>query len=149
MSFRRPLTLVLGVLCLLACDDSARERTEARRFLTAYGALSHRDSLPEREREVADLASLPLHVPLVIRAREACVAAHRALIDAERAQESAASALDQALAARPDGEVLGKQDAETVQRSITQAETALTAARTRFAPCETDARSLALRYAER
>ncbi len=140
---------VLLLVCLGACDSSARERSEARRFLASYGALDHRDAMDEREREVTDLAALPLHSPIVMKARDACVSAHRALLEAERAQERAAGALEKALASRPDGEALSKQQAAQVQQSITAAETALSGARTRFAPCETDARDLALRYAER
>ena len=147
--FVRRITALSLLLSLAACDPADRERTDARRFLSAYAALDHRDPVSEREREVEGLSSLPLHAPVVMKARDACVAAHRALIGAERAQELAASALERALAARPDGEPLSKEQSEKVQQSIVQAESALTGARTRFAPCEAEARALALRYAER
>lgn len=140
---------LIALSALAACDESGRERSEARRFLNAYAALNHRDPVAEREREVASLAQLPLHVPVVLKARDACVDAHRALIAAERAQEAATDALDRALAAKPNGEALDKQQADGVQQSISAAEVALSSARTRFTPCEAEARALALRHAER
>jgi len=139
------LSMMLGV----GCDSSARERDEARRFLASYDALDHRDPLKQREREVEALSLLPLHVPSVQHARDACVGAHRALIAAEQAQETAALALDQALAGKVDGSGLDPKEASRVQQSILAAESALSGARTRFAPCEAEARSLALRFAER
>lgn len=149
MSHARCALLCLGLLGSVACDGSARERDEARRFLASYSALDHRDPRPQREREVGALAALPLFVASVVHARDACVTAHRALMGAEQAQEGAAAALDAALKDQPDGEPLGKLASERVQQRIVEAELALSGARTRFTPCETEARSLALRFAAR
>lgn len=148
MAFVRGV-LALSMFVCIGCDSSSRERDEARRFLGAYDALDHRDPLAQRTRDVEALATLPLQVPTVQHARDACVGAHRALIAAEQAQETAAKALDAALASRPDGTPLDPKQAESVQQSIVAAESALSGARTRFAPCESEARSLALRFAER
>lgn len=153
MSMGRFAMGCLGLLGLLAglpaCDSAGRERDEARRFLAVYSGLDHREPLDQREREVGELEALPLHAPKVLHARDACVSAHRALIAAERAQDTATQALDRALASKPNGEALDKQQAEGVQQSIVKAESALSGARTRFSACEAEARQLALRFSER
>ncbi len=141
--------IMLGLLGLLACGSADRERGEARRFLGSYGALDHRAKGAERERAIHELEQLPLHVPSVQHARDACVGAHRALLSAELTQEQAAAALDKALASKPNGEALDKSVADGVQQNIVQAETALAGARTRFGACESEAQSLALRFAPR
>jgi len=145
----RHLATLLGLLGLLGCNEADRERDEARRFLGSYAALDHRAKSTERERAVRELEHLPLHVPSVQHARDACVSAHRALLAAEQSQETAAAALDKALASKPNGEALDKSVADGVQQNIAQAETALSGARTRFSACESEAQSLALRFSPR
>ncbi len=136
--------------CSVACDSDDRQRDEARRFLALYEQLDHRQPLAQRRAQVTDLAQLPLQAEVVVSARDACVAAHRALIAAEQSHEQAASELERLLAAGggDDGPLDGVESAK-VRTSIEQAEGALSAARSRFEPCESQTRSLSLRFGVR
>jgi hypothetical protein len=131
------------------CDREGRLRAEARTFLTLYKATDYRASIPERERKLAQLEQLTLTEPLVDAARNECVAAHRALIRAERENEQAAGALDRALIATPDGGVLEPADADRIRAGIVQAERSVGDSRARFGRCEEHARSLSLRFGAR
>lgn len=147
-SIKRALALL--VFALAACGDKdARARSEARMFLSLYEATDHRAPVSERERKIAQLNELALSDETVQKTRDECVEAHRALIRAERENESAAKQLDQALAAQPDGEPLPVTATEGIRNGIAAAEAALSDARKRFEQCESDARGLALRFGPR
>ena len=142
---------MVGLLALLfaSCDREGRVRAEARTFLALYEATDHRAPVREREHKVAQLDQLALTEPAVVKARDECVAAHRALIRAEQQNEGASSQLDQALAAQPKGEPLAPAETVRIKAEITKAEQSLVDARARFERCETQARSLSLRFGKR
>lgn len=139
------LLLSLGSL-LLACDSEGRTRAEAHTFLALYAATDHRAPVAERERKIQQLMQLSLSDETVRKARDECVAAHRALLTAERQNEQAASQLDKALKAQPTGGALPETETANIRAGIAQAEASLGDARARFEKCETQARSLSLRF---
>ena len=142
------MVLVLA-LALAGCDREGRVRAEARTFLALYEATDHRASVAERERKVAQLEQLALSEVVVGKARDECVAAHRALIRAERENEVASGQLDRALAAQPAGAPLPVEETARIRGEITKAEQSLTDARARFERCEQQARTLSLRFGAR
>jgi hypothetical protein len=141
--------LVLGLGLLAACDREGRVRAEARTFLALYEATDHRAPIPERQRKVLQMEQLALSEEAVRAARDECVAAHKTLIDAENQNEHASVELDKALAAQPKGEPLGQDEIGRIRTEIQVAEGSLADARKRFEHCETQARSLDLRFGER
>src|SRR5262245_26405836 len=110
--------LLLGLTAALGCDREGRVRAEARTFLALYEATDHRASLPERERKIVQPEQLTLSDEAVRRARDECVGAHRALVEAERANEHAAGQLDRAIAAQPEGGPLAASDTVTIRAGI-------------------------------
>lgn len=145
----RWLVLTLFLPALSGCDREARTRAEARTFLALYEATDHRAPVLERERKVAQLEQLTLTDAVVRRARDQCVAAHRALIAAEHSNERATKQLDEALAGQPNGEALSEGTTTGIRSGIEQAERSLAEARRLFEKCEADARDLSLHHAER
>jgi hypothetical protein len=148
-NFLAQVALVLGLGALAACDREGRVRAEARTFLALYEATDHRAPIPERERKLKQMEQLALSEEAVRAARDECVAAHKTLIDAERQNEHASVELDKALAAQPQGEPLPPEQIARIRNEIQVAEVSLTDARKRFEHCETQARSLDLRFGER
>ncbi|HEX5659032.1 MAG TPA: hypothetical protein VFX59_17680 [Polyangiales bacterium] len=134
---------------LAGCDREGRVRAEARTFLALYEATDHRAPIPERERKVLQMEQLALSEEAVRAARDECVAAHKTLIDAEKQNEHASVELDKALAAQPKGEPLPPDQIARIRSEIQVAEGSLSDARKRFEHCETQARSLDLRFGER
>jgi hypothetical protein len=143
------LLLLVSLPGLPACSSEGRARAEAHMFLALYEATDHRAPLAERERKIAQLEQLSLSDEVVDKARAECVGAHRALLKAERENELAAVQLDKAVAAQPDGGALPVADTASIRAGIEQAERSLVDARGRFEKCETQARSLSLRYGDR
>ncbi|MET0284408.1 MAG: hypothetical protein ABW352_08055 [Polyangiales bacterium] len=148
-NFLAQLARLLGLGQLTGCDREGRVRAEARTFLALYEATDHRAPIPERERKVKQMEQLALSEPAVSAARDECVAAHKVLIEAERQNEHASVELDKALAAQPKGDVLPPEQIARIRLEIQVAEGSLTNARGRFEHCETQARSLDLRFGER
>lgn len=146
--FRPVLHFVPALLALLACEGD-RERTEARALLSAYSAVSYRAPATVREPTIAALEKLVLTAPVVAGARDECAKAHRALLASEREHESAANALDQALAAAPNGAPLPVERTESIREVIAGAERALADAKRRFESCEAQIRDLELHYGKR
>lgn len=148
-NFLAQVALVLGLGQLTACDREGRVRAEARTFLALYEATDHRAPIPERERKVKQMEQLALSEEAVRLARDECVAAHKTLIEAERQNEHASVELDKALASQPRGEPLPPDRIAGIRLEIQNAEISLSDARKRFEHCETQARSLDLRFGER
>jgi hypothetical protein len=138
---------ILLVAGSVAC--AGRETEEARAFLSAYEAIDHRDPEPVRAPRVEALAKLVLTSPKVQKTRDECVKAHRLLLDAEGAQERAASALEEAVRGTPGAEPMAPARTFAIQSVISAAERALAEARQRFTTCEQEARDLSLRYGRR
>ena len=149
-----PKLLILCVLCLAgpvlaSCDRDERVRAEAHTFLAVYKATDHRAPIPERERKIGQLEQLTLSEQVVRAARDECVGAHRALVRAELENDTASSQLDKAIAGQPDGGALKPVDTLRIRAGIEQAASSVADARTRFEKCETQARSLSLRFGTR
>lgn len=133
-----------------ACGDrEERVRAEARGFLTLYEATDHRAPIPERERKVAQLEQLALSDEAVRKTRDECVEAHRTLIRAERENEDASGLLEKAVSAQVGGEPLPVAEAERIRARLTAAEGSIAESRKRFEQCESDTRSLSLRFGKR
>lgn len=80
------------LVALTACGPD--ERNEAQLFLDRYEALDvNVDDLAERRRRVDALERLVLSSERVIGAREACLAMHQALLEAEEQQAEARATL--------------------------------------------------------
>jgi hypothetical protein len=144
----------VGVLCTAgavtgSCDHDDRVRAEAHTFLAVYRATDHRAPIAQRERKIVQLEQLTLSEGVVRTARDECVGAHRALVRAELENETAASQLDKAIAAQPDGGALLAADTQRIRVGIEQAASSVAEARARFEKCETQARSLSLRFGDR
>jgi hypothetical protein len=141
----------MWVLCgtMPGCDRDDRVRAQAHTFLALYRATDHRAPPAQRERQIVQLEQLTLTEELVQKARDECVGAHRALLRAESANESAGHQLDQALAAQPGGAPLPPERTAQIRAGIERAESSLGDARGRFEKCEAQARSLSLRFGER
>src|SRR3954466_3429698 len=77
------------LLAGLGCGDD-RLRGESRAFLRLYEVIDHRQPAQIRELKLAPLGWLVLTEPDVKKARDECVAAHRALLRPEREQRKAA-----------------------------------------------------------
>lgn len=144
------LTGAILLTVLGACGDrEERVRAEARGFLTLYEATDHRSPIPERERKVAQLEQLTLSDEAVRKTRDACVEAHRTLIRAERENEEASGLLEKAVGAQVGGEPLPVAEAERIRARLTAAEGSIAESRKRFEQCESDTRSLSLRFGKR
>ena len=137
---------VVGVAMATSCDRDDRVRAEAHTFLALYRATDHRAPTAARERKIVQLEQLSLSEEVVRAARDQCVRAHRALVRAELQNETAASQLDQAIAAQPDGGALMAADTLRIRAGIEQATSSLAEARGGFEKCEAQARSLSLRF---
>ncbi len=148
-NFLAHLALVTGLAQLAACDREGRVRAEARTFLALYEATDHRAPIPERERKVQQMEQLVLSEEAVRAARDECVAAHKTLISAEQQNEHASVELDKVLAAKGGSEPLPPDEIARIRTEIQSAEGSLSDARKRFEHCETQARSLDLRFGER
>jgi DNA polymerase III delta prime subunit len=141
--------LALALVTGAGCNRDDRVRAEAHTFLALYKATDHRASIAERERKIAQLEQLTLSEEAVRTARDQCVGAHRALIRAERENETASGELERAVAAQPDGGSLMAADTLRIRAEIERAEGSLTDARGRFEKCEAQARTLSLRFGDR
>lgn len=141
--------LIVSLLAGGCTDQQERIRAEARSLLTMYEATSHRAPLAERERKITKLSQLAISDEPLRKTRDLCVEAHRALVRAERENDSASSQLEQALAAQNDGGALPADQVETIRNSIASAERAISASRGSFEQCESEMRTLSLRYGER
>jgi hypothetical protein len=148
-NFLAQLALVLVLGQLAGCDREGRVRAEARTFLALYKATDHRAPIPERERRVLQMEQLALSEEAVRSARDECVEAHKTLISAERQNEHASVELDKSLAAQPKGEPLPADQILRIRGEIDAAQRSLVDARRRFEHCETQARSLDLRFGDR
>jgi len=143
--------LAVWVLCCIvaACDRDDRVRAQANTFLALYRATDHRSPPAERERKVAQLEQLTLTEEVVTLARDECVGAHRALLRAERENETASGQLEKAIAGQAGGAALPPEQTAEIRAGIERAESSLVDARGRFEKCESQARSLSLRFGER
>ena len=145
--FRGVLVGYATILLLSACEG--RERRDAQAFLALYESLDHRAPAAAREQKVSALKQLTLVDPKVKQARDDCVSAHRALLNAESQHEQAAKQLDQAIAKDFEGAPLPASVGEPIRVAIEQADRSLADARNRFLRCEEGARSLSLRFGKR
>lgn len=132
---------------VIGCGDREATQKEARSFMRAYEAVSHKAPVPKRRAALDALRGLILHRPEVKEARDRCVRAHEALLEGEAAQEQAAQALDRALAAAPAGGApLAPATRADIGAELERSEKSLADAKAKFADCEDSYRDLQLRY---
>jgi len=148
--------LVLSFLLVgAACEGDAS--TEARMFLDRVERLDMDDPLEERRRLVDNLATLPLVHGDVIAARDVCVDAHRAILEAEDLRLEAVALLARCgpvCAGQPGGpEVDGTADQLRARldldRNMGRADRALERSRDLFSRCHRETRALDTRYRRR
>ena len=152
MSARSFRAVLLGyglVMVLAAGCGGDRQRSEAQAFLALYESLDHRQPVAVREQKLTALKQLTLVDLDVKRARDDCVSAHRALLTSETANEAAKSRLDEVISKHLEGSPLPPELTEPIRVGVEQAERSLKEARSRFARCEEEARSLSLRFGKR
>jgi len=139
------LLLILGLGAALgACGDDARN--DARVYLDRVQQLDLDDPIEERERLVDSLASLPLSAPEVQRARDACVEAHRTILEAESLHRGAREAL---VRADMDEHAIPITQRQRIERDIQRSNQAIERSRDLFTRCHRLTRSLETRYRRR
>jgi len=141
------LHILFFALCGLAssaCGNDARN--DAVLFLDRVQQLDLDAPIQERERLVASLASLPLTSEEVQRARDACVEAHRTILEAESLHRSAREALVRAGA---DEEAMPITERQRIERDIRQSNDAIERSRDLFTRCHRLTRGLETRYRRR
>lgn len=132
------------------CDSEAeRLRDDSRRFLALYEAIDYRAHAALREPKVEALAQVPLADETVRQTRDLCVDAHRILLREERAQEEHAAEIESAIAKQTDGGPLDAATIARLQARLKESELGLSRAREQLKTCESQARSLGLRFGKR
>lgn len=131
-----------------ACSSEGAERREARRFLAGYTAVAEAVGEQARRTRLKQLKELPLHGETASQARDLCVRAHTALLDAE-AEQARAEGMFEKLLEGAGGKPLDPAGMAPVQAGIERSEKALKDARGHYRQCEEAARGLAVRFGER
>ena len=138
------MTRTLSILVLAAaaagCEPDARN--DANLFLDRVQRIDLDDPVEERQRLVDSLASLPLSAEPVQQARDACVEAHRTILEAEDAHGRARAALE----AHPSEEDIAITERQRIERDIQASTRAVERSRDLFARCHRLTRDLELRY---
>ncbi len=138
-----------------ACKGDAS--AEARMFLDRYERLDMDDPLEERRRLVDNLRTMPLVHSDVTQARDVCVDAHDAILEAEDLRVEAVALLERCgpvCAGQPAGpEVDGTAEQLSARLELDQnmgrAERALERSRGLFSRCHRETAALNTRYRRR
>jgi hypothetical protein len=123
------------------------ERDEARILFDRLDAVDVQLDHAARAPRVDDLQALSLEEAQLARMRDDCVAAHRALIEAEAQQQTARKALSRA-EAQTEGS-LDPAEAARLTEVIGRSQEAYERAKALFPACERHKRSLAMRFSGR
>lgn len=134
------LALVATTLAVAGCEPDARN--DANLFLDRVQRIDLDDPVDERERLVDSLASLPLSAEPVQEARDACVEAHRTILEAEALHASAREALE----GRADETEIPITERQRIERDIQESTRAVERSRGLFSRCHRLTRDLELRY---
>jgi hypothetical protein len=143
--------LVAAAAMLLgACQgDEARLRDEARRFVALYAKVEYEAPPEVRAAALRELERAVFVTSEVVEARTTCLTGHRQLLDAQRAQDETAAAIDRALAQADGAEPLPAGTLEGLQKRLEQSQGTLGHARRKLEDCEARARALDLRFGPR
>lgn len=143
---RTPWTVLVGlVLCLLALGCEPDPRNDAHLFLDRVQHIDLDDPLEERRRRVESLATLPVSSEVVQSARDACVEAHRAIIEAEQASARARAVLDR----YPDEADIPVNERQDIEQDLRTSNRAMERSRDLFSRCHRMTRDLRVRYQRR
>ena len=137
---RRILPILVLATFALACEPDARN--DANLFLDRIAHIDLDDPVEERRRRVSSLATLPVEAEQVRTARDACVDAHRTILEAEEASARARAAFEE-YPSEDDIPVIARQRIERDIRSSTEQ---VERSRGLFSRCHRLTRDLELRY---
>jgi len=126
-----------------ACDD--RDDNQARLFLDRVQRVHIDAPVEEREELVDALAALSLDDEELAGTRDACVAGHRALIEAEREQQRAALALAEVSDGDPNA-LVEPAKAREIQEAIERSNGGIERARDELSRCQDEVDALDSRY---
>lgn len=134
--FRKVLTVALVLLAAMgstACSD--RQENEARLFLGRAELISIDAPIAERRQLLDNLEGLDLTQEAVVSVRQSCIEGHRALIEAEEAQNEATIALGGLTGGRDDVRVPA-DDAARIEAMISRSSEAIVRSRELLQGCE-------------
>lgn len=143
----RPSGLVLVYAALLLACDDGRTRNEAMLFLDRYEVIQIDQPLAERRPLVEALERLALSDADVDRARDACVEAHRSLLDAEARHDDARHELVEAMG--DDGREVPPEVAARIEAAIDESNAAVERSPALFSTCYREVRALESRFRRR
>ena len=146
MTTPRPLGALVLALALAACDDG-RARNEAMLFLDRYQIIEIDQPFEERRPLVEGLERLAISDVDVDRARDACVEAHRSLLDAEERHASARHELVEAVGA--EGAEVPPEVAARIETAIDESNAAIERSPALFSTCYAEVRALEGRFHRR
>ena len=109
-------------------------------------AIDESDPPDVRRPRVADLAALSVHDVDVVRARDACVRFHEALLTAEDAQHRARHDLERATGGDEHATKIDPDAARRISQAIRESEAAIRSSRQLFPGCEGEVRGLRDRF---
>jgi hypothetical protein len=140
---KRTLSILVLAACAIGCEPDARN--DANLFLDRVRRIDLDDPVEERRRLVDSLASLPLSAEPVQRARDACVEAHRTILEAEELHARARSAVEE----HEDESQMPITERQRIERDIQESNRAIERSREMFTRCHRLTRDLELRYRSR
>ena len=133
------------VLCSIAVGCEPDARNDANLFIDRIEVIDLDDPVEDRRERVDALAALPLASVEVQTARDACVEAHRAILEAEDLHARArAAVVDHA-----DEGALSITERQRIENDIQQSNRAIARSRDLFSRCHRLTRDLDLRYRSR
>jgi hypothetical protein len=142
------LALLVAILTSLpscACSDE-RTRNEAMLFLDRFEDVDVDDPLEDRRAAIEGIRGLTLSDEDVLRARNACVDAHEALIEAE---DQHAAARHQLVVASHGGSEVPPDIARQVEDAIDASDQAIERSRELFPRCTREVNALESRFHHR
>lgn len=129
------------VLVLLAgCEPDAR--SDAIIYLDRVQRLDLDDPISERRRLIDSLASLPLSAPEVRTARDSCVEAHQAILEAEELTRRARRAVER----HEEESMIPAPERVRIERDISASNRLIERSRSMFDMCHRLTRGLELRF---
>ena len=140
---KRTLPILALVAVAAACEPDARN--DANLFLDRVQRIDLDDTVEERERMVDALAHLPLSAEPVQEARDACVEAHRTILEAEALHANARAALE----GHAQEDEIAITERQRIERDIQASNRAVERSRGLFSRCHRLTRELELRYRRR
>lgn len=143
------LVAFLLAFALSAPGCGSREENEARLFLDRVATID--DSAPPARRrpQVEALAALPLETDAIRTARDTCVRAHEALLEAEEEQASARGRLSDVTTRAGGGAAVPDDERRAIESAIARSNAALGRARDLLPRCQSEVAALETRHAGR